>query len=61
MEIIFVKSVSQKGKARIHEFGNKWRVIRRGQRGLFIQSVDDEKGLSKRWLDLPTDSDLEIL
>lgn len=52
--------ISKKGKQRVREWGKLWKVINTGWRGLFIQSIVDDKGHSKRWLDQPTDSDFKI-
>lgn len=58
---ILVAPMSAKGKQRVKDWGNTWRIIDVGHRGLFIQSIKDTTGLSKRWLDEPEDSDLKII
>lgn len=60
MKLLTLIPISQKGKQRVKEWGKTWKVLNTGWRGLFIQSITDDKGLSKRWLDQPTDSDFKI-
>ena len=56
--IITVKGKSLKGKNRIKEHGDKWVIIRKGFRGLLVES---EKTKYWRWIDKHEDKDFEIL
>jgi hypothetical protein len=58
---IQVRGISKKGIQRVKDWGDSWEILDIGQRGLWIVSKKDVDGHSKRWLDLPTDSDLEII
>lgn len=59
--IIHLKSKTRKAKQKLETWGCEWAVERTGHRGLFVVALGDMSRQSMRWIDLPEDTDFEII
>lgn len=59
MKTVTVKGKSLKGKNRIREHGEIWKVISEQSNKILIESFKNSNNC--RWVDLKNDSDMEII
>jgi len=59
--IIHLKAKTRKAKQKLDTWGPEWVVERTGPRGLFVVALGDLSRQSMRWVDLPEDTEFEII